>query len=561
MVKPVLEEDEIFNSGEMREHVEALIARGYRNIAIDLESLEYLYSDTMNVILSLNRRILDSNGRLALLSPSDQVSQILDSSGVRNFMKVYSGQEDLIKGSEDIVMQTSSYNLAAIRKLQGGEESGRGAPAAEDTFAGAPRTEQGMPAVSRQQEPGYFQAPPPQQEAPEESFEVSAPEARQPAPPSRQQPPPSAPPREEPSFQPAPPPREERDSGYWPEAQQQERPQRRDRWEEVEEEKKGSPVGAIVLIILLLAVLGGAGYYFRDTILEYLPLGGPEVTEEEAPPAEIPQVSAEDEGTGAEEGEEAGEEAGEETEEETSAEVKKPAPAPKKPAARPARRATRRTRPKPRPPAPKPRRTVPKVNKLVIMSVPTGATVSIDGNEKGKTPYTWNNPDVYGAMRVSVSQPGYRDKSQSIEYTGGEKELFFRLDKEPEPVARPTPAPRRPPAPEPEPEPEPQAPPSPPPAAATPSPEPSPATPSTPPPSPPATASSGGGEPGTIFISSLPPIADVYMDGKLIGKTNRDELKIRSGTHTMRFVKGGKEVTKKMTFKPGSNPSQLIRIQ
>jgi len=51
------------------------------------------------------------------------------------------------------------------------------------------------------------------------------------------------------------------------------------------------------------------------------------------------------------------------------------------------------------------------------------------------------------------------------------------------------------------------------------------------------------------------------MDGKLIGKTNRDELKIRSGTHTMRFVKGGKEVTKKMTFKPGSNPSQLIRIQ
>ncbi|MFP4418867.1 MAG: PEGA domain-containing protein [Chitinispirillaceae bacterium] len=50
------------------------------------------------------------------------------------------------------------------------------------------------------------------------------------------------------------------------------------------------------------------------------------------------------------------------------------------------------------------------------------------------------------------------------------------------------------------------------------------------------------------------------MDGKMIGKTNVDKLNIKSGTHTMRFVKGAKEVEKQMTFKPGDNPSQMVRI-
>jgi hypothetical protein len=50
------------------------------------------------------------------------------------------------------------------------------------------------------------------------------------------------------------------------------------------------------------------------------------------------------------------------------------------------------------------------------------------------------------------------------------------------------------------------------------------------------------------------------MDGKLIGKTNVSEMKVTSGTHTMKFVKSGKEIVKKMTFKPGKNPSQMIRI-
>ena len=80
---------------------------------------------------------------------------------------------------------------------------------------------------------------------------------------------------------------------------------------------------------------------------------------------------------------------------------------------------------------------------------------------------------------------------------------------------------------------------------------------------PPAPAASQApqGESGTIFIASIPPVADVYMDGTRIGKTNVEELKITAGTHTMKFVKGTKEIEKVMTFQPGKNASQMVRIQ
>jgi hypothetical protein len=56
-------------------------------------------------------------------------------------------------------------------------------------------------------------------------------------------------------------------------------------------------------------------------------------------------------------------------------------------------------------------------------------------------------------------------------------------------------------------------------------------------------------------------MADVFMDGKKIGKTNIAELKVTAGTHVMLFVKGKKRLEKKMSFTSGKNPSQLIRLK
>ncbi|MBD3393348.1 MAG: PEGA domain-containing protein [Chitinivibrionales bacterium] len=332
---------------------------------------------------------------------------------------------------------------------------------------------------------------------------------------------------------------------------EEERFPRRDVFDEDVKPKK-FPVGALVVILLVL-IVGGAAYYGVTQGLIKLPgIPGQKPSSEMEEPSGIPQLDVED-SEAQEKEEEALAKEDEEEAEEQEPEVSKPKPTPRRTARRSTRSTPKRSvsRPAPRPAAPAPSRTATSSNnKLYVTSLPPGATVKIDGEVKGTTPYAWDNPSIYGSMTIQVEKPGYEDKSKSMEYTGGVAKEHFVLEQEaPTSTVRTSPPP---PAsqPEPEPAPAPSAPPQAPQAAAQP-----PAA-SAPSPAP----SEPKGEPGTIFIASIPPVADVYMDGVRIGKTNVEELKVRSGTHTMKFVKGAKEITKQMTFKPGKNASQMVRI-
>jgi hypothetical protein len=67
-------------------------------------------------------------------------------------------------------------------------------------------------------------------------------------------------------------------------------------------------------------------------------------------------------------------------------------------------------------------------------------------------------------------------------------------------------------------------------------------------------------KPATVFITSVPPVATVYMDGQLIGKTSTGYLNVTSGKHTMQFVKGDKTCTQEMTFTEGQNPAMVVKL-
>jgi pyruvate/2-oxoglutarate dehydrogenase complex dihydrolipoamide acyltransferase (E2) component len=172
----------------------------------------------------------------------------------------------------------------------------------------------------------------------------------------------------------------------------------------------------------------------------------------------------------------------------------------------------------------------------------------VDGKILGTTPYKWVDPPQGGVV-ITVSKQGYSDAVKTVDYSGGNKVESVTLVKEaPAPKSEPA---ASPPPPEPAPAAQPPAP--------APAPEPAPDV-SSPPPA--STPSGGaGGESATIFISSMPPVADVYMDGKLIGKTNISKLNVSAGTHSMRFVKGTVEVTEDMTFKAGDNPSHFLILK
>ena len=63
---------------------------------------------------------------------------------------------------------------------------------------------------------------------------------------------------------------------------------------------------------------------------------------------------------------------------------------------------------------------------------------------------------------------------------------------------------------------------------------------------------------GTLFISTRPPISDVFFDGKYIGKTNISPVKVIPGTHVLLVVKGKKYWKKQLVLTEGQN--EAIKI-
>jgi anti-anti-sigma factor len=605
IIQPVIEKGEVFDSTLLKNMVNSLIAEGKRNFAIDLTPLDYIYSDVINVILALNRRILDVSGRLSLMGPTPEVRQILERTGIQNILKIFDTETELLRSSEDIILQTTRYNLSDLQNFQQAPPP-KPKSEFEDLRSEISTAMPGVGGVAPEQDKAFrHPAPPPPQQpfaekqAPfrEEEFEAAYKSFESEQRPQPQQyaepftPPPVTPPPRQPTqpfkrpeqdFAPVKEPRPaarrreverpvepaalEIEEEFHPEPPRQKakaRPMAEDRSgreyedmsreeDDVGEPKKGSALPAIITVLVVI-VLGLVGFFVYSTFVK----GGqktvvaPVVSQ---PQEQVPQVSQPATPPAAEK----------------PAAASAPAPAPA-----PAPAVT------PPPPAKVVEETIEKPSKkekgktgkrekaamaqapagaasgkITITSSPSGATVKADDKVLGVTPYVWNKPTVYGEVTITVSKNGYRDGVKTIEFTGSNVSESFKLEKEESPVAaRPAPAPK--PA---EPEPAAEEPSAPPPKpVARPAPAPEPAAPSAA--EEPAPRAAAGGEPATVFIASIPPVADVYMDGRLVGKTNITKLNVSAGAHSMRFVKGTQEVTKDMTFKSGDNPSQLVNLK
>lgn len=65
----------------------------------------------------------------------------------------------------------------------------------------------------------------------------------------------------------------------------------------------------------------------------------------------------------------------------------------------------------------------------------------------------------------------------------------------------------------------------------------------------------------SIAIGTLPANAEIYIGGKLVGKSNEGKLQVPVGTYQVKFVKDGIEKTETMTFKPGENPTMFVPLK
>jgi hypothetical protein len=604
-----------------------------------LSPLDYIYSDTINALMALNRITLDVSGRLSLLGPQPEVLQILKRAGIHNILRIFDNETELIRTSEEIILQTSSFHLGELKNLAqqepqsefdqlrseiGSAFGGTPSDMHEDPLPPPPKTKNlssymptqppvaGPIASSIEQE---FDDAFSQFESEESGMDYSAATPNQynnpqtanyipPPPPTRTVFNPAAAQFQnrqytpQPPVSPVPPPRP-----VVPQSPVFESPQmpsgsqptdfsgvRNDRFqppvssrapqpaadkefedeiagkgrtskikvqddsfdesddEFFEEGKKKSPVPMLVLILVLLAI-GGVGVYFAYNMLSskpevQTPVSTTPQPQPPAPPASVDTTSKVSETQVKEEVKDEPEQkvVEKKTEPKARETARVSQPVPK---ARPQQPVTPRRSSFPSTPA-------ESENKVVITSIPSGAKVTINGDYVGITPFTWDKP-IFGPLSVVVSKDGYEDESKVFEFTGGSTRESFTLRKAA--IAPPPPVTYS----EPEPEPEPVAPKYTPPPAPAPTPIPGPVEKPAPMPTPVSSVISGGE--ASIFIASIPPVADVYLDGKLIGKTNVSEIKLPAGTHNLKFVKGVKEITKAITVQPGKNPSQMVRLQ
>lgn len=622
VIEPVLEDGEVFDSSLLKETVNSFIATGKRNVVIDLAQLDYIYSDTINVLMALNKRISDVNGIIALLNPRPEVVQILQRAGIFNSLRIYNSDEQLLVASEEIMSQSSangeSQSLSEFDQLRSEIGSVFGdhdnhttmnqgniysQPAENDYTsplpgnASRPAAPRPMPPQGPYTRPGSNQQPsfqprqfnpppppPPPPVTPSRSPAFPQSQGYESTPPAQTRSYIPEPDKNEPEyspetqfFQPAPlaQPKQTKKHespitfSFNDDVEETGKPKKKFSSDALDVEgddtlesdndliidrKKKSPALILALVaIILLAVVGGVlfGYmnFSKKPQIASKPVETttppPSVSAVQPPPAQpVPAVTTPAQQT-----------AITETEKKVSSPV---TPVPKQtPRSKPVEK---RIAQKPvQEKVVQPREEEPVVakkpvvtdNKVIVTSNPTGASVTVNGDLIGKTPLTWDKP-VFGPLSIELAKAGYKSTSKDIEFTGGIVKENFTLAKE---------APMPPPKPEPKLEPEPVRV-STPPAKTEPEPvritepeeersvEPVVKSPS---------AATGSGD-AQIFIASIPPVADVYLNGKLVGRTNVSEIKLPSGTMTLRFVKGPKEVSQEITLQPGKNPSRLVRL-
>ena len=569
IIQPALEKGEVFDSNLLKDTLNSYIAEGKRNFAIDLSPLDYIYSDAINVILALNRRILDVSGRLSLLSPNPEVRSILERTGLHNILKIYETETDLLRSSEDIILQTTRFNLSDLKSYQ---QPSPTPPKSEfDEFKSEISTAMspGQPADNAgpygaldteipddsfvKQTPRYEEsfAPPPRQ--PAQQFQAQEQDFGPVSPPRRKQPRQAPQPASEMAPETPQQHRHEREAApELPEVKTGrktvdrdfDRFAREDRDGEYEDEKPKRSLMPVLIGIVILVLVGSGivGYLSfvkkpeKQVTLQTpaTPAPAPQTMPELSQPAQPPAAAVAP----------APETAVQPPAAKAAAPVERPVEKPASVKQASSRSASSKTSEFARKSTSKSAAS----GRLTIVSKPSGASIIADGKILGSTPYKWVDAPQ-GAIVITLSKQGYVDAIKTIDYAGGNKIESTVLVKETA-VPRSEPVVQQPPA-EPAPAPAPAAPP-----AAEPAPEVS-----APPPPAPSAAPTSSGESATIFISSMPPVADVYMDGKLIGKTNISKLNVSPGTHSMKFVKGTIEVTEDMTFKPGDNPSHFLILK
>lgn len=101
------DENEVFDADQMLQIVRSLLERDSLQIVIDVSALEYLYSDAINALVSINRRVLERGGHLSLLASQSKIREILLRSGLDSLFRIYKAEGELSIESTEFLRKST----------------------------------------------------------------------------------------------------------------------------------------------------------------------------------------------------------------------------------------------------------------------------------------------------------------------------------------------------------------------------------------------------------------------------------------------------------------------
>ena len=86
------------NAQLLEESLSKLIENGSRQLIIDCSQIEFINNTGLRVLVSVAKKILDVEGRIALHSPSQQAKETFDRTGFSMVSRIYDTREEAIAG-------------------------------------------------------------------------------------------------------------------------------------------------------------------------------------------------------------------------------------------------------------------------------------------------------------------------------------------------------------------------------------------------------------------------------------------------------------------------------
>lgn len=581
-----MEAGEVFDSQKLKNTVNYLIENEIRYVIIDLSPLDYLYSDAINVITSLNGAMIKVDGHLGVLATNQKVLDIIGKSGLQNIVRVYDSEAAILDHSRefgetasiptDVVTEDPMTDLS--RGLEDSMDSLTSDIPLQDPVAAkksAPAEDELLP-LDAPPEPKSKKMAPLSEEPEAEEEDTQSPESkRSRLGPSERLRNPSGRAR----VAPRPAGRKWSNDGNSTglvivddslvDAEAPPTQRNMDRAANLAPEKNSSSF-AVILVIVFIAILAVGGVYFMfakkgDSSTEQVAAPttqvAPQVVDSAVtpPPAVTPAPVS------------------------TPVQAVKPVktsppvqpkavpqpqksstPVPAKPLVKPVQKpvaepvtppAVTKTSPLDEEEGDEESTPAPIGKVVEIVTTPPGATIKLNGTIFGQSPNTVTI--LTPSVNLEVSLEGYETYVTKLIRSAVGSELKFTLKSKnpppkpvvvaPPPVSKPVVTP--PPAPVVS-KPVVSTPPPPAPAASSPLDE-----------EEAAPAATASGEIGKVFVASRPPAASVFIDGKDTGFKTPHWVEVGSGKHTVMLKKDGMSASKQIQVSPGKNKSEYIILQ